>query len=179
MATLNGGGKLEGFLARFARRLRRDPFVRVGFLEGATYDDGTPVAMIAAIQNFGAPARGIPPRPFFSNMVIDKSPAWGDQLANVLKAADYDGNLALARMGEYIAGQLRVSIRETTEPALSPITIARKGFDKPLIDTGHMWNSIAYEVQEGGQTTAFIDAKGAGNYAEGDVTTITQAGALE
>lgn len=141
--------------------------VKVGFLEGATYPDGTPVALIAAIQNFGAPARGIPPRPFFSNMITEKGPGWGGKLARVLKAANYDTATALGRMGEGIAGQLRTSINETNSPALADSTIAAKGFDKPLIDTGHMWNSIAYEVVSGGEATQYIDVEGKGKYAEG------------
>jgi hypothetical protein len=176
MAVLNGGGKLEGFLAGIASRLKRGDLVRVGFLENSTYPDGTPTAMVAAIQNFGAPARGIPPRPFFSNAIRDNSPKWGDELGKVLKAANYDGARALGLMGERIAGQIRVSINETTEPALSPLTVAAKGFAKPLIDTGHMWNSIAYEVRAGGGSSTYIDAKGSGAYAEGDVSTIGAAG---
>jgi len=168
MASLNA----EGFLAGIADRLKTGDVTRVGFLEGSTYPDGTPTAMIAAIQNFGAPARGIPPRPFFSNMITQCGPQWGDEMAKVLRAARYDGALTLARMGERIAGQLRESVRATNSPALSPITIARKGFAKPLIDTGHMWNSIAYEVASDGASATYIDAKGQGNYAQGDVATI-------
>lgn len=172
MAVLTGGGKIEGFLAGLSRRLKTGDVVRVGFLEGSTYPDGTPTAMVAAIQNFGAPARGIPPRPFFSNMIVDCSPQWGDELAKVLKAANLNGALALSRMGERIAGQLRESINQTNAPPLSPLTVARKGFDKALIDTGHMWNSIAYEVAADGSSATYIDAKGVGAYAAGDVSTI-------
>lgn len=175
MANLNASGKIEGFLAGLASKLKTGDVVRVGFLEGSTYPDGTPTAMVAAIQNFGAPARGIPPRPFFSNMITDKGPHWGDELGKVLKAANYDGALALARMGERIAGQLRESINQTNDPQLSAITVARKGFAKPLIDTGHMWNSIAYEVAKDGNSATYIDAKGQGAYAEGDVKTIGKA----
>ncbi len=172
MAVLNGGGKIEGFLAGLARKLGQGEVVSVGFLEGSTYPDGTPTAMVAAIQNFGAPARNIPPRPFFSNMITNCSPAWGDELGKVLRSANYDSRLALGRMGERIAGQLRQSIKDTNEPALSPITVARKGFAKPLIDTGHMWNSVAYEVGD----ATFIDAAGSGAYVEGKVETIGAEG---
>ena len=153
MATLTGGGKLENFLQGMARRLKGGSVVKVGFFENATYPDGTPVALIAAIQNFGAPARGIPPRPFFSNMVRDKSPAWGDKLAAVLKSTNYDGEKALTLMGEGIAGQLRESIEQTNAPPLADATVKAKGFAKPLVDTGHMLNSISYEVEAGGNTT--------------------------
>lgn len=146
MATVSGGDKLEKALGEIARRLKKGATLKVGFLEGARYPDGTSVALVAAIQNFGAPARGIPPRPFFSNMVAEKSPSWAPALGDLLKSTGYDPQAALEMMGEGIKGQLQQSIRNTNSPPLSPRTIERKGFEKPLIDTGHMLNSVDYEV---------------------------------
>jgi hypothetical protein len=48
-----GGDRLDRALAEIARRIGSDPHVNVGFLENATYPDGTSVAYIAAIQEFG------------------------------------------------------------------------------------------------------------------------------
>lgn len=148
MVSISGGAKLEKALAEISRRVDKATAVRVGFLEGATYPDeyGTPVATVAAVQNFGAPSRGIPPRPFFSNMIRDKSPGWGPSLGRILKANNYDADTALDLMGEGIKGQLQQSIVDTNEPPLAESTIAAKGFEKPLIDTGHMFNSVDYEV---------------------------------
>ncbi len=39
--------------------------LQVGWFESAKYDDGTPVAGVAAIQEFGSAKNRIPPRPFF------------------------------------------------------------------------------------------------------------------
>lgn len=114
---------MQQALQELSKRLSTAKEVKVGFLEGATYPDGTSVPMVAAIQNFGAPAKGIPPRPFFTNMVKEESPTWGKKLAKVLQAADYDASVALGRMGEGIKGQLQASIRKTDEPALSPVTL--------------------------------------------------------
>jgi len=120
--------------------------LRVGFLENAKYPDGTPVAMIAAIQDYGAPNAGIPPRPFFRNMIAAKSPEWPAAIAQLLKDNNLDAVKALDQTGFAIEGQLRESIQQTNAPPLAPSTIARKGFDKPLIDTGHMYNSVDHEV---------------------------------
>ena len=139
---------LDVALDTIARKMGRGEIgLRVGFLEGATYPDGTSVATVAAVQNFGAPAKGIPPRPFFSDMVKDKSPRWSEQFAKALKAADYDVERALSLMGEGIAGQLREAIQQLTDPPLAAATVARKGFAKPLVDTGHMLASVGYEVK--------------------------------
>lgn len=149
MATgFSGGSRLEEALRKMADNLNKGKEVRVGFLEGATYPDGTSVPMVAAIQNYGAPAAGIPPRPFFSGMVKEKSPDWADSMAGALKANDYDAKVALGQMGEGIKGQLQGSITDLTEPELADSTKAAKGFDAPLIDTGHMQSSVDFEVKE-------------------------------
>jgi hypothetical protein len=118
----------------------------VGFLSGATYPDGTSVAMVAAIQDGGAPRAGIPPRPFFRNMIKAKKGEWPAAVEQNLKATGYDINKTLQRVGEGIAGQLRQSIVDFDSVPLAPRTIARKGFDKQLVDSGHMLNSVEYQV---------------------------------
>lgn len=142
---LIGGTKMKNRLRDMARRLAGGKVVRVGFLENATYPDGTPVAAVAAFNNYGT--RNAPPRPFFSNMVDEKSPIWPQAVGENLKATDYDAFATLQRMGEGIAGDLRQSIKDTNDPPLAPSTVKRKGFDKPLVDTGHMLQSVDYDVK--------------------------------
>jgi len=146
MATIKGGEKIAPALAAIAKKFAVKGTLRVGFLEGSTYPDGTSTPMVAAIQNFGAPSRGIPPRPFFSNMVAEKSPQWPEEIASILEANGGNGEIALGLMGEHIKGQLQSSIVDGQYAPLSPVTVERKGFDKPLIDTSHMLNSVGYEV---------------------------------
>ncbi len=148
MARLRGGDKLEAYLRDVARKVSKPGKARIGFLESATYPDGTPVAQIAAIQNFGSPAQGIPPRPFFTNMIREHEGEWPEQIGKVLKAVDMDAPKALEQMGQLIAGELRESIVDTNAPPLSPITIARKGSSKPLVDSGVMLQSVDSEVEE-------------------------------
>lgn len=151
--TFTGGDKLKARLAELSKKVNKSASVKVGFLEGSTYPDGTSTPMVAAIQEFGAPSQGIPPRPFFRNMIAKESPRWGDDLATALKANDYDSTAALNEMGELIAGQLKESILDTNSPELSEKTVAKKGFAKPLVDTAHMVNSVdpekskAWEVE--------------------------------
>jgi hypothetical protein len=146
MAKVSGGGNLESRLEELAEKISTANAVRVGFLEGSTYPDGTPVPMIAAIHNYGAPAAGIPPRPFFSNVVAAGRKKWGNTLVSLLKQNDYDAAKVLRLMGEGIKGEIQNSINNGSYTPLKPATARRKGFDKPLIDTGHMINSVDYEV---------------------------------
>jgi hypothetical protein len=154
MATLSGGKKFEAEMRRLAQGLQAGAVLRVGFLERARYPDGKPVAMIAAIQDFGAPRAGIPPRPFFRNMIAAKKGEWPAAIAGIIAnvtrsggAIDDIARRALDIAGAAIAGQLRQSVIDTNEPPLAPSTIRRKGHAKPLVETGHMLNSIDHEVR--------------------------------
>lgn len=147
MATIKGGDKLAQRLSEMVKRFGNARAVQVGFLSGSTYPDGKPVAMIAAIQEYGAPRAGIPPRPYFRTMIRTKQKEWPPAIAALLKANDYDALRTLQKTGEAIAGQLRQSIVDTNSPPLRPATIARKGFSKPLVDTGMMLGSVDYEVK--------------------------------
>lgn len=147
-APTTGGEKLEAALAHVRASLGGDPKVRIGVLEGATYPNGTPVALVAAVQEFGAPSRGIPPRPAVRGMISRHSDGWGPALLNLLKTNDYDSRRALQLMGEGIKGQWQQAIVDFQGVPLKPATIARKGFDKQLIDTSHYLNSIDWELVE-------------------------------
>lgn len=146
MATVSGGDKAAAHLRNLADKLKGDPYVKVGFLGGATYPDGTSVAAVAAFNEFGVPRHGQPPRPFFRGMIQRNSPAWPAAIAGLMKAHDNDVPKVLELTGQAIAGQLRQSIVDLIDPPLAPSTIARKGSAKPLVDTGTMLNSIEHEV---------------------------------
>lgn len=147
MVTWSGGDRFAAKLREIAENVGRGGVVRVGFLEGAKYPDGTSVALVATIDEFGAPSRGQPPRPAFRNMIAAKQNEWPKAIADLLVENDYDSEVALGKAGAAIAGQLRQSITEITSPALKPATIKRKGFDKPWIETSHALQSVDFEVE--------------------------------
>lgn len=162
-------GALKSKLADIAAKAGNG-HVLVGFMGGATYPNGTPVASVAFWNEFGTKGRapkgiaphaeavaegerrepqlrgGSPPRPFFRNMIAAKSPEWADHLKQAFAAANGDGARALGLMGEEIQGDVEQSINELTVPPLAPSTIRRKGFAKPLIDTSLMVKSVTYKV---------------------------------
>ena len=169
MAKISGGNKLKAALAELSAKVGKGATLRTGFLEGATYPtpEAPPVAMVAAIQEWGAPSVGIPPRPFFRTMVAAKSAQWGQQLANILVTVGYDSDMALDRMGFGIEGQLRQSIIDTNEPALSPITVMLRGMkshDQSLVVTGKTVGEAARRVAAGltnyGASTKVLDDTG-------------------
>jgi hypothetical protein len=174
--SITGGDKMAAYFAEIAKNLATAKTVRVGFLDDATYPDGTSVPMVAAIQEFGAPGAGIPPRPYFRTMVAAKKKGWPVALSTLLPKHGYNASQVLDIMGEGIAAQLRRSITDTNEPKLSPVTIMLRKMrskgatitgrsvgeaarrvaagetapgisTKPLVDTGQMQRSAGYEVE--------------------------------
>jgi hypothetical protein len=146
MATIRGGGKLEAALAEIASKVTSDKVLRVGFLEGSTNAKGVSIPMYAAVNEFGAPSRGQPPRPFFRNFIHKYSPGWPKIMKNVLKGTNYDVQRTFDLLGEQMEGELRQSINDLVSPPLAQFTIDRKGFDKPLIEHGDMVNSVKHEI---------------------------------
>lgn len=149
---IQGGKKLTDYLNALSAKMRAGS-VNVGFLSGirypadATKPSETPpyVAQVAFYNEFGT--KHSPPRPFFRSMIAAKSPEWGPATAQAAKASDYDTAKTLELVGTGIKDQLVTSIVNFTSPPLAQSTIDRKGFDKPLIDTGVMQRSVDFEVK--------------------------------
>lgn len=146
----SGGAALERKLREIAQKTGKSNTVRVGFLEGATYPDKdhTPVAQVAAINEFGAPEANIPPRPFFRTMIEKNKGEWANDLGQILVATGYDAKRTFGMMGKGIKDQLVDSIESFSAPRNADATIAKKGFNDPLVDTGHMKSSADFEVND-------------------------------
>lgn len=144
---VTGGEKLKAKLIEMGKSLGKAQSVRVGFLGDAQYPDGTPVALVAAMNEFGSPPTR-PPRPFFRDMIRTQSKKWPEAIAQVLRDNDYDSERALDLTGAAIKGQLQEQINAYVGPPLAPSTVKRKGSEKQLIDTSTMINSVDYEVQK-------------------------------
>lgn len=140
--------KLSRKLAEIGKRIGDGGTVRVGFLENATYPAGAKkaglhVATVAWWNNFGNVR--IPARPFFTNMISTKSPAWGSDLRKIFVASQYNTKITLSLLGTRIKDQLVQSIVDWPADN-APATIARKGFNKGLIHQGVMQRSVDFEV---------------------------------
>jgi len=141
---LKGGDKLQQALSDIADKM--SGAAKAGFLENATYPDGTPVAAVAFWNEFGTTT--IPPRPFFRTVIAEKSGEWADRLGKTAVHFEYDADKVLNLMGQTIVEDIQQSIVGWTDPENAASTVAKKGFNKPLIDTGTMQNSVDYEVEK-------------------------------
>ena len=120
--------------------------VRAGVLENATYPDGTPVAMVAFWNEYGT--RTSPVRAFFRTTVSENKKNWVLSVQNLMKMHN-DPKRVMGLIGVHMQEQIVQSINTWSDPPNSAYTIAKKGFDKPLVETGLLMRSIKSEVGEG------------------------------
>ena len=122
--------------------------VKVGFFSTAKYEDGTPVAAVAAWNEFGT--KTIPERPFFRRALAEAERGVSNILAKGIdtKKMVVDERLA-GRVGAYVVGRVMESISALGSPPNAPSTASRKGSTNPLIDTGMMRASVGWSVEEG------------------------------
>ena len=137
-------------LDRLRQRLVGDNrVVNVGVPEGKREEDGTPVAMIAAVHEFGSPSQGIPERPFL-RVAVQRNRQKYVRLnrINLVKMLRGQATVeqALGQLGEMAKGDVQTEIRSGDFAPLKAATIKRKGSSRPLIDTGQMVQSIAWEL---------------------------------
>ena len=136
-----------------------DAYLNAGFFEQDTETDergeAKSLAEIAAIQEFGAPKASIPERSFmrstFDAHEDDYTQAASEALGSVI-----DGDItpmgAMIEVGERMSGDMRLTIYDMKTPPNAPSTIARKGFNDPLVHTGTMARTLRYVAVLGEET---------------------------
>lgn len=150
-------------LKDFKRRLKglqKKRTLKVGFFEGQKYEDGTSVADVAYWNEFGTPT--IPPRPFMRITVAKYSDEW-EKLARNAANAHLDGTANIddtfQSIGNYIAAQIKESIKSNIPPPNKESTIKRKEATREtvvngintrgtLVDSGLMLSSVDFEVSD-------------------------------
>lgn len=172
---VSGGEQFERWLRDIA--LSRPAVLEVGFFEDAWYPDGTPVAQVAAWQEYGTDVA--PARPFMRPTFDEKGGDWlATFIAQIASGASMAG--AFRAMGNQARGDIADDIANGDHLELSPVTLmVRKMQDetpglvvtgstvaearlrvlsgeqgatgsraRPLMDTTLMFRSVAFEVTE-------------------------------
>lgn len=143
---------LDGII-RQAVAMEGDSYALVGIFEGAVAEhDGksASIAEYAAYNEFGVESKKIPKRPWMRT-------GYDQNIAKV--QAEIDG-AALARLDGHnvdpltvgavnMQAALKASIVDGAWAPNKPSTIAAKGSDKPLIDTGAMRNAVLWQIRQG------------------------------
>lgn len=137
---------------------------KVGWFAGSRYPDGTPVAYIATIQEYGysTDKEIIPPRPFMRPTIEAKRNEWRGIMKRGVRAilrGDETIDSVMEKIGLAAAGDVREKIRSIWTPPLAKATIQgrlRKMADgttignltKPLVETGRMLGSVTNVVED-------------------------------
>lgn len=133
-------------LAKIAKEMNGPGTVKVGLPKDSNnYPDGTSVIMVGTVHEFGSPSRGIPERSYLRSTIEENKVAYKAFLAKLGKdilTGDLGANKAMNILGLKVSTDVKDKITDLKEPALKN----REG--NPLIDTGHLRQSITYVVNE-------------------------------
>lgn len=120
--------------------------VQVGLLKNANPH----LKFILRIQEHGSPINNIPPRKVITPALNqpETRKAMAQAMADAVQEAwnGKDPSLFLKKAGQTGADGIRAYIDSHIPPPNSPATVARKGFDLPLYDTGTLYRAFDYEV---------------------------------
>ena len=123
--------------------------IKAGVLKGAGSYKGVSIAQVAKWNEYGTDNGRIPSRPFIA-IATDESRGWQSEVKTEIGSitSSADANRALKTIGKKMKEDIKKIIgdRSKLRPN-APSTIARKGFDAPLLDTGKLEESINYEVK--------------------------------
>lgn len=133
--------------------LQEIPEIQTGWFVEQKYgpeNDNLQMAQVAQWNNEGLPAAGIPPRPYFTIGYRDAVTKGGlqKQFAGVIKSI-ISGDSVLTPMkalGTSLEQTLRQVMIDWDTPPNSPKTIAIKGFNDPLVDSGELIANITSKV---------------------------------
>lgn len=97
----------------------------------------------ALALNYGVPAKKIPPRPFMDDFAVKFERFLATELVHYIDIRD--GGISFAH-AESLAGVgkklMERVINDWQIPPNAPSTIQRKGFNDPLVETGHMRDHV-------------------------------------
>ena len=126
--------------------------ILTGWGEQARYNKDISIGKVMALNNYGfVNSHGVvvPARPFMDNCISNNQNKWKQDsqylLSKVLVATLSFENM-LNQLKLVLAGDLATEIRNTNTPPNAPSTVKKKGFNKPLVDTGTALATITSEV---------------------------------
>lgn len=132
-------------LEKINERFKGPDVVRVGLPRNSNpYPDGTSVIMVGLVHEFGSATRGVPERSYLRSTVREKHKKYRkelQQLARKVLRGDMTKAAALNTFGTIVQTDVREKITDIKTPALT----SRPG-GNPLVDTGHLRQSIIYVV---------------------------------
>lgn len=143
--------KLTGEGLKYIQELEKlmDSVVCCGFQSGQDpYEDGTDLVSVVAYNEFGT--SDIPARPFmkqsWENHAQEINEFVAQSIAQVQNGATAEK--VCAQAGAFGVGVIQEEILNGNFEPNAPSTVRKKKSDHPLIDTGHMRQSVHYVVRK-------------------------------
>lgn len=154
MARRTRGVDLDSVISELERKV-----IKTGYFEHSKYEDGTPVAFVASVQEHGSVIQNIPPRPTLRPSMTKNKQMYADALQRGIKASikgEIELSDVLEQIGMLSAGHVGEEISNVNDPILSDKTVqarARRAASgmassKPLVDTGQMLQSVTSKVED-------------------------------
>ena len=124
--------------------------IQAGYFEGVQSDDPSlSLADVAVWNEFGTNDGHVPERPFL-RPAFDKNIAKYQAVAKKM-LADLKGGIGglriLQTIGALMASDIKKEITNVRTPPNAPETIAAKGFDNPLIESGTLKNRADFKIE--------------------------------
>lgn len=130
--------------------------VQVGIVDPVNYgsdNDNLAVAQVWQWQEEGLPAKNIPTRPAIrvGFMAPIKKGSYDNYfIESIQRIAEGKSTFKqeYVRLGMVAKVGLKDAVEKWDSPRNSPVTVALKGFDNPLIDSGLLYDSIDFKVDK-------------------------------
>ena len=146
--TFSGGEKIQALFKQAGKGGVKS--VDIGVFAGSKYQDGTPVALVATVNEFGSEDGHIPERPAFRN--ANKSNE--DSLIKVIKNNVDPETMVIdpvtaGEVGVAHESAVKKSIVDLKDPPNAASTLkAKTPKANPLVNTGTYVRSITHEVNK-------------------------------
>jgi hypothetical protein len=120
--------------------------IELGIFKSAGTNEGEYISDYAYENEHGT--ERIPARPFLGLTVDRKKDEWlrflEDGIDRAVEEKNTKPDFYLARLGEKMVGDVKLTISSNMPPPNAEATIKRKKSSKTLIDTGAMRNAVTY-----------------------------------
>ncbi len=153
-----GGARLYNALKQIDRKV-----AKVGWFESSKYEDGTPVAYVAAIHEYGVPEKNIPMRATMRPTMQAQRIQWVSLaqagFTGVFRATE-TVSTAMEKIGVKAAGDIHKTISQLYTPPLKVKTVKARlrgkkqgrvvsiTIAKPLVDSGVLLNTLTHSVED-------------------------------
>jgi len=151
-SKLTGGKKVQKAIKELEKIAKHKSGVLVGLPKDASpYPDGTSVIMVGLVHEFGSSDGKIPERSFLRAAIDEKKSEfldfWKDGAAKAILTRGKGSEKILALLGQMMQAAVQEKIVNVKAPANAISTVVNKKSSNPLIDTGHLRQSVRWEIK--------------------------------